>query len=651
MKSIRIATTIFITLLLIASFIPMKSASAYSNLLADSGFESGVAGSWTMSGANAYHSQAQQHTDAWSLHLYADGGGSTSAYQEVTLSAGILYDLSYWVYWSGSGGAGYAGVDISTGTTGTAPTTDGPYTAYWSDVWYYVTGTFTPPTGGSYYVIPFMYHTNHTAYFDDITLTQHDFSTATYTITNTSQYSPTATATSTATHTPTNTATFTPTRTSSLPTPSPTFTYTITPTAVPGTTITWARADDVDLYLLNGMATYLLSNPPQGQDSGRIYGVADIQADGASWIVSVVNLAGVTSPYYQWSFENNVVWAGSLECTGADPNYICTLYQPVIGGEGTAGSALWPWRPGTKALYGVAGIHGAGSGFLPGSLSIDFVGADNWGSDIMPAEVYGAADGVITVACHDDHTAGIVVDSGAVGKFLYLHLNKDDTNLAIGNRVYAGKPISSLTYGAFGDYPTCPTTCTDGTDCKCGCAAQQNNQYHLHFATIPVEDYILIGGCQIHSGHPIYSSGHWSISGGTSIILCGTSNISTGGMITNSGSIPGVNPPNNTGGSTGGTIPSVGGEHIWNGLVNAVGDFIASMADAMFPEQHTPIGIATAVNNFNDQVLGVVIFFAGIQIFYLVPLFGFLALMLTLETIRITWIIYKRISGVIPDWL
>jgi hypothetical protein len=454
--------------------------------------------------------------------------------------------------------------------------------------------------------------------------------TPTNTVSPTHTFTPTITPTPTLTNTPNSffaTSTATETSTPSItPTITETPTITNTPTPNPITSITWAHADDIDSDLLDAMETYLLANPPQGEDPHRIYGVADTSNDSGTWNISIMNLVNVTGPDYEWNFENNVVWAGSLDCTGTDPNWTCSLYQPVVGGEGGEGSVLWPWRPGTSAVYGVSGIHGLNSGFLPGSRAIDFVGDDNWGSDIMPAVAYAAADGTITSACHDDHSAGIVVDSGAAGKFLYLHLNKNDTTLAKGNHVYAGKPISSLTYGSFGDYngnPSCPTTCADGTDCRCGCASQGINQYHLHFATIPVDGYILLGGCQINTN--------------TGNILCGTTNYKINSRIPNGGSSyqPTPNPSGNGSGSTSPTTSALGGEHIWDGLVNGLVD-VADNVRSLFPA-HTSLNLSDKVSNASTQIFSIVMFVNGLQLFYLVPTFIIIGVILTIEAGR--WIV------------
>jgi|WetSurMetagenome_2_1015567.scaffolds.fasta_scaffold07630_3 hypothetical protein len=495
------------------------------------------------------------------------------------------------------------------------------------------TAAFTPPSS--------IYEPTYTG-----TVTDTETSTPTYTPSVTVTPSPTFTPSETNTPTPTKSPTITPSPSRTLTlnsfgsssTPSPTHTPSNTPTITntpsptststpnPITSITWAQADDVNADLLNAMETYLLANPPIGEDHHRIYGVTDQSNTIGDWIIGVVNLVNVTAPDYEWNFENNVNWAGSLVCTGIDPSWTCSLYQPSLGGEGGSSGLLWPWRPGTSAVYGVSGIHGIGSGFLPGSKAIDFVGQDNWGSDSMPPVAYASADGTITMACHDDHSAGIVVDSGSAGKFLYLHLNKADTTLSVGNKVYAGRPISSLTYGSFGDYsgsPSCPTTCADGSDCRCGCASQANNEYHLHFATIPINNYIMIGGCQINTL--------------TGNVLCGTTNYKINSRIPNGGTSSNTSNPGSSGGSTNGysTTAALGGEHIWDGLVNGIVD-IAENVGSLFP-QHQSLDLANKVNNASLQIFSILIFVNSLQLFYLVPAFVIIGVLIGIEVVR--WII------------
>jgi hypothetical protein len=400
--------------------------------------------------------------------------------------------------------------------------------------------------------------------------------TATATITETPTITQTPTITSTPTETPTITQTPTITLTSVFTpsitrTPQNTATVTLTPTPtytrVPGQSIHWVQSDDMDFWLLEGMGNYLLANPPANEDADKIYTVVNTQAGEAGhWLISIVNLTGVTAPDYIWDLEENAAWVDTLDCVEAETNlWTCGLYAPdyanIInqGAAATGGetSIVFPWKPGTLGQYGIAGIHEHLSySYLPNSYAVDFIGNDSV-TNTMPPEVYGAANGVVTFICQGIYNRGIIA-KGSAGSFMYFHLVPYDSNIIIGKAVYAGQPISALARGTFDDSHA-------NNDHGCGHARQGSNQYHVHFSFYPTAGYFQIGGCTLNMS--------------TAQFLCGAAKYKTMDWIPNNGGSsvayvptagPGTPEPSPGDDSGPGTTPVLGGEHIWDGIVNGV---------------------------------------------------------------------------------
>jgi hypothetical protein len=540
-----------------------QGAHAQNDLL-NSGFEEGTgtdADYWT-EGVQHYRSSERAHMGSYSLKSeYLDVGTHTLTTASISVVPGTYY-VSYWAWRDSAAGSAFLQIDYYYGADPTFATTTT------TGAWQYVSGSWTVSTADEVYL--WLVTENMTAgvYFDDIcfstTLANCAQNTATPTRTSTPSQTGTRTKTPTISQTPTSTKTPTNTNT---PNNTATATYTPTPTSTktPLSTFVWATsAVEVDSDLLDDTQAVIIADPPTGS-IGYIYTVLEAQSDDGDWIISIANLVDVDPPYDVWNFMVNGNWAGSMFCTGTDPDWTCSYYDPgPLGAEGAGGGLVFPWKPGTRSVYGVSGIHT--SYYISGAKAVDFVGGDAFGSDIMPAYAYGVADGTITSVCRDDHNAGVVVNSGAAGQFLYLHLNPFDSTLQVGAHIYAARPISSLVYGSFGEYPTCPSTCTDGSDCHCGCASQGANNYHLHFGFLPNAGYLQIGGCNLNVS--------------TQMWVCGSSTIGVNGKLS-SGSNPSPGPDPGPGPS-----PVLGGEHIWDGILVAIGTLMHDSVSQWLPDQN-----------------------------------------------------------------
>lgn len=445
---------------------------------------------------------------------------------------------------------------------------------------------------------------------------------------------PTETPTPTPTETPTPTQTNTPNYTV-VQTTTPTNTRTRTPTRtiVPGSSITWINVDAISPDLLTGMSNFLLANPPAGED-GRVYTVTDQQATGTgSYIISLVNV-NAASPDYVWGLDSGgFAWLGSLICSQS-PTWECeeytlesvntamseSLIQAQSMGDYPGGVRL-PWKSGYKAVYGISGVHGADSGWLPGSRAVDFLGGDTMGDDIMPPFAYAADDGVVIFTCRGTNDTSILVDSGVSGTMLYAHLDKNDTTLQNGLEVHAGQPISGLTYGSFSGGP-------------CGTwANQQPSQYHLHFAFMPTDGYFLIGNCALNIS--------------TQNFLCGDVTYGINSRIPNGGQAPPQTGTQTPCAGDGCVPPEIGGVHLWDSVVGVLTDVINYLCQHVLIA-HTPTNLVLQMSRLIDQLGDVAMIIAASNLLNIVPAIGCYSIVLTMELFRLLIVAWRWFLRIVP---
>jgi hypothetical protein len=359
--------------------------------------------------------------------------------------------------------------------------------------------------------------------------------------------------------TPTPTETPTPTDTpTSTPTPTSTGTSTATPTPTAtwyaGAYIIWASPLVViDGDMLADIETLLLADPP-AEAEGPIYVVTDATSNDGAWDISISNLTDVAPPYEDWNWETNAEWSGGITCTGTDPDWVCDYFDPPDYGGDSSG-LIFPWRPGSRAVYGILGVH-AGVGGMPGSSAVDFFGGDNMGTSIMPPYIYASENGTVISVCKDDNNIGVIIQG--TQKIGYLHL-QPSTNIEIGDTFTQGQQIGILRYGTF-------------SLINCGWASQDEDKYHIHYSFYPSGGYFLIGGCQLNT-----TTGYW---------LCGSSSVGKLSMLTNGGS----SSTGTTGTSGSSTTTVLGGEHIWDGIVTAIVNLAANTTTQYLPEQDSRVG-------------------------------------------------------------
>jgi hypothetical protein len=485
-------------------------------------------------------------------------------------------------------------------------------TTIWQNTW------SSPELSSGSHTVKVVFQEGTVIYLDAIQVLDTYNPTSTFTPTNTA----TATSTPTATLTPNS---FGSTRT---PTPSSTATNTATPTATGTVTSTptqtttpqaveWAPGTiDISTDIKAAIGALLFSNPPSGS-IGNVFAVTDANNADGVWGISIANISGVDSPYTNWNYEQDVAWAGSVDCSDSG-GWTCDYYSPpALGGENAG--LLFPWRPGTYAIYGQGEDPrcGGGGGIhcnvkRPGWLAVDFIGGDTYGSGVMPATIYASETGTITAVCNDSVSIGIEVTG--VHALSYYHI-VPTANLVKGQSVYAGQVIAPLKYGTF----------SGPKDFGCGWASQSVNTYHLHFVFQPQNGFLEIGGCILDIG-----TGQW---------LCGTKTIGVNGHIQNGGVASGGQEPTvEPGGSQAPgdpTAPVLGGEHIWDGLVGALIDSANSLAE-LFPA-HTSMQLSDKITMASTQIFQLVAFVNSLQLFYLIPTYIILGFIASAEIIR--WIV------------
>jgi hypothetical protein len=380
--------------------------------------------------------------------------------------------------------------------------------------------------------------------------------------------------------------------------------------------------------MMNAIAVTIIAMPPSGS-SGNVYGITSADSDGlGGWYISLVNVVGIASPYTGWDILDNTGWMGSVDCSGAEPAWTCSYFDPqyAAGGSGATG-LVFPWASGTWAVYGSSGIHHDSGTMLPGDDAVDFVGGDSYGASVMPAYAYAAAAGTVVSNCPGAHNEGIIV-SGTSGKFMYFHFLPGQAKLAVGTVLTQGEQIGALARGTFDDSP-------------CGYASQAATEYHIHFGWVPSGGYLQMGNCDLD-----LSSQNW---------VCGTTTVNILGHLVNGGEVsanPTATGPTVTPGgptvtpSVGSTV--VGGEHIWNGIISGLIDFINSDAARVLPSHTSSTTLPDAVNNIWSTVLSFGWMIQSLQMIWALPALIVYGVLIVIEIVRWVYVAYRFIIGLLP---
>jgi hypothetical protein len=443
---------------------------------------------------------------------------------------------------------------------------------------------------------------------------------ATETPTETATATPTNTPMPTFTAWPTNTGTPTQTSTPVPPTytPGPTFTPggpTSTPTRTPFASLIWAQGlAELLPEEQAAIEALLLAAPPPGAYSD-IYAVTDYRSvSDTVAVVSLVNLVGVSAPYNAWSGQDSGIWIGAVvvDIAGAPVAYYYQAPQqssPHTGGSSSVPAILWPYGGG-GAVFTQGVTFGVGSGnFAWGMLGID-LDPDN-------PYAYAVASGTVTWTCSSNYDQEIKLETDK-GTYLYMHLIPGTTDQ--GASFSEGELIGGLVNYPFNDTanPTCKSYST-GT--------------HIHFGFVD-SGYLQFEGCVLD----IY----------TNTFNCNGQLVFVGGRLPPAGGglIP-VGPTPGDGTPQGETyVPATGGEHIWDGPINALSKWFAKQI-AKFPD-HVETGIVAITADVFQEVITIYEFMKTLQLLSIWPALVIAGIMLTMELVRILFSAYRWIVSLEP---
>jgi hypothetical protein len=361
----------------------------------------------------------------------------------------------------------------------------------------------------------------------------------------------------------------------------------------------------LDTDLEDDIATLLETTPP-AEAEGMIYAATHISGSDAGWYISLINLVDVEAPYDVWTADDNGAWVGSVICSGTDPDWSCDYMETPAAG-GTSGMIL-PWQSGYSAQYGIRGVHHDEGARWLGTSAVDFVGDGS--SGVMPPNVVAVADGTITWVCPDANNIGIKVEGGPVDVY-YFHFATGQV-FEEGTTVRQGQVLGVLRYGSF-------------TNDGCGWADQPANKYHLHFVFYPTStNYLEIGNCVLTLS--------------TQGFVCGGKAYSTLAYIPNGGGSSSLDDV----GTDAGSSNALGGARLWDGVLTG----LTSMLDGITEDftLHTSIGLEGVVTDSMLYLTDLYNMVAGLQLFYMVPVFVIGGLVLALEATRwllaaIRWIL------------
>jgi hypothetical protein len=192
------------------------------------------------------------------------------------------------------------------------------------------------------------------------------------------------------------------------------------------------------------------------------------------------------------------------------------------------------------------------------------------GASVMPPQVVAAADGVITSVCSDGTSMAIRVDGGPV-PLAYFHFDVGQS-FSEGQTVTQGQVLGQLRDGTF--YGS-----------NCGYGIQASDQYHVHFVfTETTPGFLEIGGCVLDMD--------------TQAFVCNGSTYNKLAFIPNGG---GTSDPGNP--DNGGTTPTGGGAHVWDGIVAAIVSLNTDTISQYLPAQNPVIAYTLIKVNLVIQAL------------------------------------------------
>ena len=434
------------------------------------------------------------------------------------------------------------------------------------------------------------------------------------------------------TPTPTPTVTNTPTETL---TPTVTNTPTLTPTgqvfqmADPSVVIAQDLIDEVQAALEANIPTI----------DANLWAITDVYTVGNYSMISIAGL-DVDDPndLDGWFYED-AIWTGTAivrdnldtsYTTGLDGDATYTTLlgessfsDPNDGADQGGGGGNWIWLPfmaGTRANYGVRGVHAA-SNALPGWKAVDWFGGSTYGDNSMPNIVYGSWTEPIKSVCRDGTSIGITTEN-----FYYIHL-EENTSIQPGALIRQGQPIGSLVTGSFSD--------------RCGWAVQHATSYHVHWGWRPTGDY--------------FQAESWVLNINDEIWRRGDDEVAIRGYMLaewpgHDGIIPTLGPTVTPGGPTltpAAAPPPVayGGDSLWDPIISGLYSMAETTA-ARFPE-HEESGIGSQITSGAEIAIRVAftMLTSNFDLTISIIVFGMIA---SAEVVRLIYAIYLGVKKLIP---
>jgi len=253
--------------------------------------------------------------------------------------------------------------------------------------------------------------------------------------------------------------------------------------------------------------TALNANTPD--PSMAYYAITDDYQVGTLHVVSVAGLTSAADPA-NWTMAD-AVWMGGVavdtsNSTGAvdgSVEYSNMTAQIFTGMGGSSQVPVFPFRPGTRALFGTRGVHAAGYG-LTSWVAIDWLSGPDFGGKAAPNEVYASEDAQITYVCRDGGQIAV-----RAGNYLYAHL-VDNAALDIGAQLRRGVKFASMITG--------------DSNTVCGWTQQNGAHYHVHWAfpipngatSMRFEDWtFVVADGKFHQGNTVVGTNDWMTASGT----------------------------------------------------------------------------------------------------------------------------------------
>jgi hypothetical protein len=312
----------------------------------------------------------------------------------------------------------------------------------------------------------------------------------------------------------------------------------------------------------------------------------------------VVSVAGLPKGLeMDWTLDQ-AQWLGVVTVVDPSvdrsmPGFVEDMTAPTYaeGGTGVGGAGtILPFRSGTTAVYGSAGVHNCGFS-LNGWKAVDLFPSEN--------NVYSAEDGEVSYVCRDGTQVAL-----RIGNYLYDHLV--DHGQQVGEKVTQGQQLGSLVPGSF--------------NATCGYADQQPTAFHVHWCFVP-------------NGNGTFAADGYALNVNNQQWVKDQETVDIGGTLTATWQNANITPG-----------PTAGG-NFWDGISSGFMGLVGKVVPAL--PQHETMGLADKVMGQATapmQLMYVMVF--GI-VDMTIPIFVF-GVIMALEAARLIYAAYMFVKKAIP---